>query len=145
MGLKNRGYMEGEKKLQMSEQRIEQLCGSETILHIEDEPTIRQTVATILARMRYVVLEAETGEAGLAIYQERACDIDLVLLDLGLPDQWGGEVFSQLRAIDPQVKVVVFTGIQGPQRNLEGMQALLEKPVRLVTLLQTVRTVLDTE
>ena len=119
--------------------------GSETILHIEDEWTIRQSVSTILMRAGYFALEADNGTRGVALFRKHTGQIDLVLLDLDLPDLWGGEVLSRLRALDPHVKVIVFTGVQGHKKEVEGVQALLEKPVKLTTVLQSVRMVLDPE
>ena len=117
--------------------------GSETILYIEDHWTIRQSVSAILGRVGYHVLEADTAQEGLALFRKHAGEIDLVLLDLRLPDQWGGKLLPVLRAIDPQVKVVVFTGRPWTAEDVEGAHAVVEKPASLALVLQTVRAALD--
>ena len=129
----------------MSEQLPQQYRGSEKILHIEDEQTIRQSVSTFLRRAGYFVLGAENGIQGVSLFQECAGQINLVLLDLDLPDLWGGDVLSRLRAMDSHVKVIVFSGVQGRVKEVEEVQARLRKPIRMATLLETVRAVLDTD
>ena len=119
--------------------------GSETILYIEDLKTLRQGISTLLRRTGYGVLEADTAQAGLALFQERVGEVDLILLDLELPDQRGREMLPLLRAIDPRVKVIIFTAHGWETPHLEGIQAILEKPTPIATVLQTVRTVLDQE
>ena len=119
--------------------------GSETILYIEDHEPLRQGISTLLMRAGYGVLEADTAQAGQALFQARASEVDLILLDLELPDQQGREILPLLRVIDPGVKVIIFTAHGWETHDIEGVQAILTKPVPLATVLQTVRTVLDQE
>ena len=119
--------------------------GSETILYIEDLKTLRQGISTLLRRTGYGVLEADTAQEGLVLFQEHADEVDLILLDLELPDQEGREILPFLRAINPRVKVIIFTAHGWETPHLEGTQAILKKPVPIARVLQTVRTVLDQE
>jgi two-component system KDP operon response regulator KdpE len=77
------------------------------VLVIEDDPAIRRFLRTSLAAQNYHVLEAENGESGLAFLQRNA--IDLVMLDLGLPDIDGIEVLCRMRAAGSAVPVIVLS------------------------------------
>jgi two-component system KDP operon response regulator KdpE len=77
------------------------------VLVIEDDPAIRRFLRTSLAAQNYHVLEAENGESGLAFLQRNA--IDLVMLDLGLPDIDGIEVLRRMRAAGSAVPVIVLS------------------------------------
>jgi two-component system KDP operon response regulator KdpE len=77
------------------------------ILAIDDEPAIRRFLRTSLAAQNYDVLEAENGETGLALLQRNA--IDVVMLDLGLPDIDGLEVLRRMRAAGSTVPVIVLS------------------------------------
>ncbi len=72
-----------------------QMADPDTILLIEDEPQIRQTVASALEERAMHVLHASTGREGIAI--AAAQHLDLVVLDLGLPDVEGVEVCREIR------------------------------------------------
>lgn len=80
-----------------------------TILVIDDEPGIRGLLATILERKGYEVVLADNGSSGLALFQRKRPD--LVLLDLKMPGLPGTAVLRHLHAIDPDVPVVIFTGV----------------------------------
>jgi two-component system KDP operon response regulator KdpE len=77
------------------------------VLVIEDDSAIRRFLRTSLAAQNYHVLEAENGESGLAFLQRNA--IDLVMLDLGLPDIDGIEVLRRMRAAGSAVPVIVLS------------------------------------
>jgi two-component system cell cycle sensor histidine kinase/response regulator CckA len=121
--------------------------GSETILVVDDEATIRDVATQILQHFGYEVLAADSGETALELYKTRKGEIDLVILDLGMPGMGGHKCLCALRAIEPSVKVVVASGysINGQVRaSLEsGAGGVVGKPYQLKDLVTTVRTVLD--
>src|SRR4051812_25971320 len=78
-----------------------------TVLIIDDEMAIRESLETLLSMEGYTVEVAASGEEGLARVGER--QFDLVLLDLALPDRSGMEILADLRAHDPQVSVIMIT------------------------------------
>jgi len=72
--------------------------GSETILVVEDELTLRELVQHILGRFGYHVLEASCGPEAMEIWKERKSDIDLLFTDLVMPNGMNGiELAAQLR------------------------------------------------
>jgi PAS domain S-box-containing protein len=83
---------------------------SDLILLIDDEEPVREAVTDILERQELRVLSAPNGKAGLDLYREHQAEIGLVLLDLSMPGLSGEETFRQLRAINPQVHIVLSSG-----------------------------------
>jgi len=78
------------------------------ILVIDDEEVIRSLFKEALGRLGHRVLVAESGSEGLEIVKQR--DFDLVFLDLKMPDIDGAELFRQIKAIKPQLLVIIITG-----------------------------------
>jgi two-component system, cell cycle sensor histidine kinase and response regulator CckA len=121
--------------------------GSETILVVDDEAAVRDVATQILQHFGYDVLVADSGETALELYKNRKAEIDLVILDLGMPGMGGHKCLRELRAIEPSAKVVVASGysINGQVRaSLEsGAGGFVGKPYQLKDLVTTVRKVLD--
>src|SRR3954464_2453964 len=81
------------------------LAGS--VLIIDDESAIRESLQTLLEMENYSVHTAASGEEGLSAIAETP--YDLVLLDIGLPDRSGLDVLSDIRDRDPQMPVIMIT------------------------------------
>ena len=114
---------------------------SRRLLLIDDDPEVRQTLASLLRELGHTVAEAEGGSEGLA--QLRGTSVDMVLTDLGMPEMTGWEVARQIRAGYPRLPIVLLTG-WGEQAGAEvGTQnvvdRVLSKPVRLVDLTQAIQ------
>lgn len=118
------------------------LEGSETLLVIDDEQLVRRSTAEVFSSLGYRVLEAENGLQGLELFRREAGQIGLVLLDLSMPGLSGREVLKQLRAEDPQIKVIVFTGYAIGPEELEGVAQVVGKPFSLRQLATIVRQTL---
>jgi len=103
------------------------------ILLVEDDPTIGEVLTSSLRSHAYEVLWARTGTDGLAHAASGA--VDLVLLDLGLPDLDGVEVCRQLRGVQPGCVLVMLTARAAEMDVVVGLEAgaddYLVKPVRL--------------
>ena len=84
--------------------------GKGLILVIDDEEHVRVATARLLASIGYDVLEAADGEHGAEIFRASPGRIDAVVLDLTMPHLSGEETLALLRAIDPDVRVVFFSG-----------------------------------
>jgi CheY-like chemotaxis protein len=123
--------------------------GPETVLVVDDEATIRDLTSETLERFGYKVLIATSGEEALEIYADPAKQVDLVLLDLGMPGMGGHRCLREIQRIDPAAKIVIASGysIDGQvKKTLEsGAKGFIAKPYQLIDLLSTVRTVLDSE
>jgi DNA-binding NtrC family response regulator len=86
------------------------LRGSETILVIDDEDYVREMSRDILAPLGYEVLLAGDGIEGLKMFNEMKDRISLVVLDMIMPDMGGSDVFSALKAMKPEPKVLLCSG-----------------------------------
>ena len=117
--------------------------GTETILVIDDEPTIRKSLDLYLTKLGYRVLLAENGTAGLELYKKDENQVDLVLLDLSMPHMSGQEVLRTLRSLNPDVKVIIFTGYPLRGEEFEVTPPVLLKPVNFAVVARRVRDVLD--
>ncbi len=122
--------------------------GSETILLIEDEELIRNFCSTLLKQTGYNVLQAEDGVSAVSLYGELREDIDLVLLDMILPNKNGPEVFYELMAMNPDVKVILVSGYcidsRSEQLLKDGAITFVQKPYEIEKLLDVIRATLFT-
>ena len=121
--------------------------GRETILLVEDEPDVRELVATILRGYHYRVLEAETGIQALKIWDEQQGKVDLLLTDMVMPGGIGGaELAQQLRGRKADLRVIYTSGYSSEivGHNLSQNDAIfLPKPYRPPQLALRVRKSLD--
>jgi len=121
--------------------------GGETILVVDDEESIRSLARDILETHGYSVLLAEDGKEAVEVYAERADKIDLVIIDLIMPNIGGRETFSKLKARNPHVRAILSTGYSqnGKARDIldNGARGFLQKPYQVNALLSKVRSVLD--
>lgn len=112
------------------------------ILVVDDDPSIRECLTHILSGAQYTVLPAAFADEALAI--AGATEVDLVLLDLNLPDKTGWDTFERLSNDNPLLPIVILTGRANQVFTAlaAGAGALLEKPVDVRHLLQTVQRLL---
>jgi len=122
------------------------LGGSETVLLVEDEESVRQLVRDTLTAKGYRVVEAENGEAGLAAAAQHQGKIDLVITDVVMPGIGGRELIKQLAELRPETKVLYLSGYTEDaiisEGTIEREAAFLQKPFTLKSLSQKVREVL---
>jgi len=93
------------------------------ILLIDDEPAVRLVTARMLRELGHRVLTAESGARGLQLLEEQPDAIDLVILDLTMPEQSGEQTLEQVRMVRSKLPVVISSGFQAEDASL-----LLEKP-----------------
>ncbi len=121
--------------------------GEETILLIDDEAMIRNLGQVILERYGYTVLIADDGKQGWDRFLKEGKGIDLVILDLSMPQLSGREVMERIRKKDPDAKVIVSSGYSEEMDNqsIKSLEpaAYVSKPYRPDDLARTVRRVLD--
>jgi PAS domain S-box-containing protein len=113
-------------------------CG--TVLLVEDEGTLQFATSKLLRKKGFKVLPANDGWAALELFKEHANDIGVVLLDLTLPGIPGREVLRELRAIKPDVKVVLTSAYDqsaaGAPPAGERDLAFLRKPYAVADLIR---------
>jgi CheY-like chemotaxis protein len=120
--------------------------GSETVLLVEDEESVRQLVRETLESKGYKVLEADHGEAALQIASEYSDTIDILITDVVMPGMGGRELSARLSATCPETKVLYLSGYTedaiAHDGGLESGTAFLQKPFTLQMLARKVREVL---
>jgi CheY-like chemotaxis protein len=120
--------------------------GSETILLVEDEASVRQLVRETLEAKGYTVLEAHDGETALRIALQHLAPINMLITDVVMPGMSGRELAQRICASDPDVKVLYLSGYTEDtivhEGGLEPGTAFLQKPFTLQTLSRRVREVL---
>ncbi|MBF0530337.1 MAG: response regulator [Deltaproteobacteria bacterium] len=123
--------------------------GKETILLVDDEEEIRDFASTVLQHFGYTVITATSGEDALKIYSNKPDQIDLILLDIGIPAMGGHKCLQELLKIDRSSKVVIAGGYSVNEQvksTLEaGAAGYVKKPYLLNNLLRKVRAALDGE
>jgi two-component system cell cycle sensor histidine kinase/response regulator CckA len=121
--------------------------GSETILLVDDDETIRALCSDALKMAGYTVYEAKNGTDALKTYAEKKDEISLVILDGVMPDISGAQCLKALTRIDPQVRIILSTGLSLEEITRDGaedrVKGFLQKPYVVGDLLRTVRRVLD--
>jgi PAS domain S-box-containing protein len=121
----------------------------QTVLIVDDEPTVRMLVTEVLQAHGYITIEAEDGRSGLKVLRSNA-RIDLLISDVGLPGGMNGrEMADAARVTRPDLKVLFITGyapsaVIGSGRLEHGMQ-VMTKPFALDALATRVKALISTE
>ena len=120
--------------------------GAGQVLLVDDDHTIRQVVRYMLENFGYEVLEAENGEQGLQLAQERAQTIDLIILDLAMPVMGGNEAYRRIRNRDRRVPIIMTSGFDETEATSTGSTDestwFLQKPFTAKGLAEKLRTIL---
>jgi PAS domain S-box-containing protein len=120
--------------------------GKETLLLVEDEAPVRESVRRLLEWHGYTVIEARNGADALEIYEGDEEGIDLVLTDLIMPGMGGHELVERLRSRNPELPVVFMSGYADKAMTSNGVvregTAYVEKPFTVELLMQRLREVL---
>ena len=121
--------------------------GDESILLVDDEQVILDVNRNMLENMGYHVKTAQGGQEAIEIYRVSHNQIDMVILDMIMPDMNGGIVFDHLKSINPDVKVLLATGysISGQAEKIvaRGCAGFIQKPYAIKKLSDKIREILD--
>jgi PAS domain S-box-containing protein len=118
--------------LNITEPAPEIMKGSGTILIVDDEKIVLDVSARILKKLGYTVLESNNGRDAVVLYKKHQEKINLVVLDIVMPDMGGDEVYDRLKEIDPEVKILLCSGysIDDQAREImeRGCEGFIQKP-----------------
>ncbi|MGE3063819.1 MAG: response regulator, partial [bacterium] len=117
-----------------------------TVLVVDDEELIRMNTEEILLKYGYRVLNAKNGRDAVEIYKKKCNSIDMVMLDMIMPDMDGRETFVELKKIKYEVKVLLSTGYSADEeadkmREL-GVNGFIQKPFKASELLKKMHNIL---
>ena len=124
--------------------------GSETVLLVEDDESVRHLTRITLERNGYSIIEAASGADALMIWPQYRDQVSLLLTDLVMPSGVSGhQLARQLQAENPKLKVIFTTGysseIAGRELELRNGENFIQKPCTAEQLLHTIRKCLDSE
>ena len=138
-------------KKEIVEERAEAkfIRGTETILVVDDEKDVIVLTKTLLTNLGYKVLTADDGIEALRIYSQGKDEIDLVLLDMIMPNQAGVKTFWELKKINQKVKVLLMSGFSQNGKATEilkgGAKGFIQKPFKLYELSKVLSEILNLE
>jgi PAS domain S-box-containing protein len=128
-------------------ERAEAAHRETTILIVDDDEGVLDVAKTMLQRNGHTVLTAVDGRQGVELYRRHADEIDLVLLDMTMPQMDGEEAFGELRRIRSDVRVILSSGYSEQDATNrfagKGLAGFIQKPYRSAKLLDKVREALD--
>jgi PAS domain S-box-containing protein len=123
------------------------LRGTETVLLVEDEDSLRRAAAEFLSLRGYTVLEAKDGLDALFVTKNHGPAIHLAVTDVVMPHMSGGELARELGTLRPETRVLFVSGYAGQtvldHKVVDVENNFLQKPFTLKQLASKVRTVLD--
>jgi DNA-binding NtrC family response regulator len=121
--------------------------GSETILLVDDNEAVWDVLIESLQGLGYSVILAENGIDTVEIYKNNPSEIDLVILDMIMPKQGGHSTFFELKAIDPDVNVLLISGYVSADEVQDlldkGAKGFLPKPCRIDMIAKELRRIFD--
>jgi two-component system, cell cycle sensor histidine kinase and response regulator CckA len=123
-------------------------AGTETVLIVEDEESVRRLIRAMLERLGYSVIEARDGQEALDLWREQRRRIDLIVTDVVMPRLDGPSLVAAIRQTHPGTPVIYLSGYTDHalirrSTSLDAETPLLQKPFTSGTLARLVRTVLD--
>jgi len=120
--------------------------GDETVLLVDDEDVIIKVSLEILNILGYQVLTARSGKEALKVYKKNKDKIDLIILDMIMPDMGGGKTYDRIKEINPGIKVLLSSGysIEGQATEIlkRGCNGFIQKPFNISELSQIIKKVL---
>ncbi len=119
------------------------LYGNETVLLVDDQDMIWDVIIDLLQDLGYTVILAADGAEAVEIYSENQKEIDLVLLDMVMPEMDGRTAFFRLQELDPEVKVLLHSAYVSEDDIRDvlaaGAVGFLQKPYRIAELARKIR------
>ena len=137
------------KKVTKKEERPEDniLRGTETVLLVDDEDGILNVGRAMLGEMGYKVLLAGSGKEAVEVYRKHRDKIDLVILDMIMPEMSGSEAYKRMKKNNPGVKALLASGysIDGQAAEIMelGCNDFIQKPFNIKELSRKIRKILD--
>jgi CheY-like chemotaxis protein len=121
--------------------------GTETVMIIDDEESIVRMLTDVLSHNGYTVVSETSANEGIKLFEKKKDDVDLVLLDIIMPELNGVDVLGELKKINPDIKVLLASGYNKMDQNEDliekGASGFISKPFRIFELLKRIRGLLE--
>ena len=120
--------------------------GSETVLIVDDEQMIRDSVKDILQSLGYAVFQAASGSAAIRLIDQKKYQIDLAIVDMEMPKMNGIETIRKIKEIDKRIKILLSSGHSEREKSVPDdfiLNGILPKPYRMRELALKIRQVLN--
>ena len=118
-----------------------------TVLIVDDEADVLKICTSVLENIGYRVLSAKDGQEAIKLYRNNKDEIDIVLLDMIMPNMSGGELYDRLKEINPEVKVLLSSGysIDGEATEIlnRGCDGFIQKPFDIKKLSAKISKILN--
>jgi signal transduction histidine kinase/integral membrane sensor domain MASE1 len=118
-----------------------------TILVVEDEEHMLQLLRKVLLQAGYQILAATDGRQAIDLYQHHKQNVDIALVDLGLPKSSGSEVIRALKEQNPRVEIIVATGYLEPELKSDllraGVRDYVQKPYQVNDVLEKLTSIMN--
>jgi CheY-like chemotaxis protein len=119
----------------------------ETILLVDDEEIVIGVGRQMLEKLGFSVLTAHNGKQALDVYENNQSKIDLIILDMIMPDMGAADTYDKLQSINPAVKVLLSSGYGADQQTGEllnrGCKGFIQKPFNMQILADKIKDVLE--
>jgi CheY-like chemotaxis protein len=136
------------EKIPLKDKKTTELIkGTGIILFVDDDDSLMALGFELLTALGYTPIIAAGGEEALQIYADIGTGIDLVILDMIMPGMSGGDVYDRLKAMNPDVKVLLSSGysIDGEATDIlsRGCNGFIQKPFDIVVFSHKIREIID--
>ncbi len=137
-----------EKEVERVVKGVERVTkGTGSVLLVDDEETILEVGRDLLEALSYHVLIAKDGKEAIEIYRKIRDEINIVVLDMVMPNVGGGKTYDRLKEINPDIKVLLSSGysIDGEATEIlkRGCNGFIQKPFRMNELAERIEEILD--
>jgi PAS domain S-box-containing protein len=137
-----------EQSVQKQDEKAEGvIIGSEVVLLIDDEEMILNIGRSMLERLGYQAMVARSGKEAVEVFQKNRDRIDLIILDMVMPDMSGKETYDRLKEIHSGIKVLLSSGYSLDSQAQEildrGCEGFMQKPFGINELSRKLREILD--
>ena len=142
-------YLPVSEKVIEKEKRLPEgiLKSAGTVLLVEDEEMVLDTIEQYLKKMGFDVLTAPSGKQAIRVYKKNKAEVDIVLLDMIMPGFSGGKTYAALREINPDIKVLLSSGysLDGAASEIleSGCDGFIQKPFTIEQLSQKLKEILN--
>ncbi len=121
--------------------------GSGTVLIVDDEHLVLDVSVNMVEKLGYTVLKAQNGKEAVDVFETHQGEIKLVILDIIMPDMGGGQVYEKIKAIKPDIKVLLASGYSVDGQAIEllerGCDGFIQKPFTMEELSAKIKIIME--